>query len=229
MMNVALTLGEIDLVVVAENHNPSVLNPDFLLRTGIVDPAWKWELAGSPLSTPQFSQVTFKSGTSIQAFLERLIFRDRNRESIAADPKFATIAAKYVETLPHVSYTAIGVNPKVHVITASDEEAERFLIDRLIANGPWRDFSGGPTDASVNLSFHMPDCQFTVSIATGRMRTRDKNQSPCLVFAGNFHRDLKGESHAAKHQHLLASIAKWREDAETFTRFIQERVLGSAK
>ncbi|MCG2659466.1 MAG: hypothetical protein L6437_04370 [Kiritimatiellae bacterium] len=219
------TLDEIDLVVIAQNHNPSILNPDFLIRMGIVDHNWGWELVRSPVSTPHFSKVEYQSGVSIQAFFERLIFSDGNEENIAKGTRLSAIARKYIETLPHVSYSAIGVNLKVHVVAESDEKAAGFVLDHLVGDGPWKEFEGGPVGASLNLAYKMGDCLLNLAISTAKVKAADKKESPCIVFAANFHRSLKGDSPLAKIQHLLDVIGKWNNDGATFLDLIRDRFL----
>ena len=224
-MTATLNIDEVDLVVIAQNHNPSILNPDFLIRTGIVESSWGWELANPPICTQQFSGVMYKSGLSIQAFLDRLIFREKNQGNTIANSKLSRIARKYIETLPHVSYSSIGTNTKGHIVVESDEKAALYILNDLVNDGPWKKFADGPMDATLSLAYRMSDCVLNLGISRAKVKAADKSESPCIVFAANFHRELKGESHEAKHHHLLDIIDKWGNDYKTFISLIKERFL----
>ena len=55
--------SELTIVIVAENHNPTILNPDFLKFNDIVPK--EWDMGQPPLCTPPISQVEYKNGIKI--------------------------------------------------------------------------------------------------------------------------------------------------------------------
>lgn len=65
---------EFSIVVVAENHNPSLLNRDFLWNNDIVPEEWDWEvLDEQSFSTVQASSVRYDSDVSITVHQNKLI------------------------------------------------------------------------------------------------------------------------------------------------------------
>ena len=64
---------KIGIVVVGANHNPSILNPDFLRHQCIVPEAMT--LVGPVISTPAFSQVVYQ-GLEIVSEPNRISFTE---------------------------------------------------------------------------------------------------------------------------------------------------------
>ena len=67
---------EFSVVVVANDHNPSILNPDFLERQGIVQEGWGWTVMGSAITTPPFATVSYDSGVTVSVESNRLQVTD---------------------------------------------------------------------------------------------------------------------------------------------------------
>ncbi len=228
-MEYNLLVRSLDIIVAAQNHNPSILNPDFLYRNKIVNEDWGWELARDPISTPPFSQVVFKSGVSISAQFERVIFSETEKSNLPEGTRVADIATKYAETLPHVTYTAIGINPKGHVLVESSEAARAFIMDRLIREGPWTSFGDAPVTGSAKLVFDVEEAKFILSVDQGEIAEANEPNRPCVLFQGNFHRDVKGEDHDAKFEYVRSTIKSWRKDYDLFVEVIQSHFLEGAQ
>jgi hypothetical protein len=83
-MNHTVTIQELAIVIATENHNPTILNLDFLKCSGIVEE--DWQLSRSPICHSQASQIVFQNGISLASQPDRIIFA----EAIAANrtPKF---------------------------------------------------------------------------------------------------------------------------------------------
>lgn len=56
---------EFSVVVVANDHNPTILNPDFLERQQIVPQTWGWKVADPAITTPPFAMVVYDSGVTV--------------------------------------------------------------------------------------------------------------------------------------------------------------------
>lgn len=129
-------LKHISIVVVASNHNPTILNPDFLRHEKIVlDKEWGWELSASPITTPPYSSVEYDSGIKITVEPRKLQIADEKSQN-PNDSKIIDIAKKYIEVLPHVHCDAIGFN--FHTLIAM-EDADKsiknhFLLDKFLSD-----------------------------------------------------------------------------------------------
>jgi len=226
-MDKKLTIGDVDIVVVATNHNPSILNPDFLARNKIVDESWGWKLARDPLTTAQVSQVAYDSGVSILAEFGRLIFRDVNNESIEKGSAIGQIASRYVSTLPHVSYTAVGVNVKGHAVAASPNEATNLVMQSLIKDGPWLKHAPSIPKGSVTLIYTLKECRLTLTVSEGLLTVGEDKGKPCVIFESNFHRDIKQDDQAATIKRLEGVFTAWEQDRNEFRRIAETWFLGA--
>lgn len=212
-MDKQLQFGQLDIVVIAQKHNPSILNPDFLLRNKIVQEDWGWEAdTNSTLSTPQFSQVSYTCGVSIQAVMERLIFTSKSAVHFDA---VCAVAVAYVNTLPHVSYTAFGINPTGHVLAASAAEAVSFLLGKVMRGEAFRSFAGGPSGGECAYIFNLEGCRLSLKITCGAVGPKSERK-PCMIFNGNFHRDLLGEDVDDRLRDLISGIKGWSKDQAFF-------------
>lgn len=104
-----LWLHSVSVVIIARFHNPSILNRDFLARTGIVDSKWKDTDA---VSTPALSFIKYENGVQWKVDPQRLeISIEYNTRFVDEDEKeIHDLAVSYVRKLPHVPYQAIGLN-----------------------------------------------------------------------------------------------------------------------
>lgn len=224
-MDKQLQFGKLDIVVVAQNHNPSILNPDFLLHNEIVREDWGWEVdEKSVLSTPQFSQVNYTCGVTIQAVMERVIFMAKTPSLFDAVCK---VASEYVVTLPHVTYTALGINPAGHVTASSEEEGVRFLLNEVMRSEAFGSFAGGATGGECSYLFDLDGCLLNLKITCGAVGPRSERR-PCVIFTGNFHRDLPGENVDERLQALLSGIKGWEQDQALFDEAVKRCLKGES-
>jgi hypothetical protein len=160
MMQKSLNIQELTIVVVAKNHNPTILNPDFLKHNGIVSK--NWELARPPLCAEPVSQVVYKNGINIVAQFEKVIFTEMIRGG-KEQIRIPSIASKYVETLPHVDYQAVGINPKGDVFFTKGE-LDGFFWNRLIRPGRWSKFKEETAQVGVRFIYPTRDGSLTLTL-----------------------------------------------------------------
>ena len=103
-------LVEFSVVLVANSNNPTIINPDFLLHNEIVNA--DLSLQGDPITTPLFSQVVFEGGIAVVATPDRVIFQQTGDPLALKDILCPKIAERYLKKVPHVPYSAVGINPK---------------------------------------------------------------------------------------------------------------------
>ena len=100
----AIWLHSIGVVVVANYHNPSILNKDFLARRKIVPESWE---TVETVTTPAISVIKYSNGVQWMIDQNRLTITEvcdrplrQNEDSTVHDQ-----ASLYVETLPHTHLT----------------------------------------------------------------------------------------------------------------------------
>ena len=200
-----MSLVQVSTVVIGETHNPSILNPDFLATQGIVPKAWGWDLADT-FTTPPLSLVRYKSGVTVTVEANKLQVVDPSVEDDPERTKAAILAAAYVAALPHVRYTAVGVNFQ-SIIEA--ESPEDLLKERFLKPGSC-DTSERPLQtAGYRLVYALPDdARVTLSIDAGQAMKADEGEPRSVILTrANFHRgctEHPASTEVAKHLDALA-------------------------
>jgi hypothetical protein len=176
----ANTLLTISSVVAGESHNPTILNPDFLIRNEIIDIGWGWEVKDT-ITTPPFSVVSYTNGVEITVQEGKLQVTQHCAQGQEVNFMLtASIARKYVKVLPHANYTATGNNFQSYVPI---EKPDTYLIDNFLSNRPWMK---GVTAAGIRLVFEIPDGMANFSFDGGSVTLNgDEPQEAILINCNN--------------------------------------------
>ncbi len=123
------------VVIVAQSHNPSIINPDFLKDNGIVDRDWK--LVPVPIiTTPVVAQISYKDA-AWHVMPDKCIISGKIGINDMNNDDIYKCAERYIEVLRHVPYKAIGLNWQVTRKFHSD--ANRWLHSKFLKAGVWDD------------------------------------------------------------------------------------------
>jgi len=221
-MTLGLELYELTIVVVAKNHNPTILNPDFLYRNNIVEEGL--DLAEAPITTEVFSRVSFKSGIVIVADSNRVTFVDRNKKSLADKTPLPKIAVDFLQTLEHVSYKAVGINPKGIIEFADSESVRLYLIDSFFKKNSWIDVKDFKLHPKLALSYKGQDKNFTINIEEGIGTDEDKGKH-FIVCNANYHRDLPVNEHDKALDEAKKIIENCDGDINHYKSFVTQHFL----
>jgi len=233
-----LYIPELSIVVAGRNHNPTVLNPDFLRYNDVVPSEWVLrDNDDGPVSSPVFSQVDYDNGVRIVAQPDRIAFSVSCRDVRAeGTPDLAALVIKYVRTLPHVNYQAVGVNLDGHLQAEEGIEAARHMIvDRYLAKGPWLEFSGGASDATIALIYELKDAVFRLSISAAHYAPatvvepdESKRKSvPVIHLSGNFQTEIEAEERDERLNTLVELLENWRGRLDTFVTLIESKIMNA--
>ncbi len=214
-------LIQFSTVVVGKVHNPTILNPDFLRANAIVPEDWGWEVAET-MTTPPFAVVRYTSGISVAVELNKLQVTDIDAGDSPTRSKVAEIATSYVRILPHVLYTAVGINFQS---VLEMESPEGYLKNRFVKPGPWHSSKRMLSAAGVRLVYLLGnEGRFTLSFDSGEAQERgQKNRKKVLIANGNFHRDCDmhpGHEQVAKH--LTNVTSDWSIYREVLTEALAD-------
>jgi len=143
------TITNASLVVLAGFHNPSILNPDFLKSQDIVPSDWK---INESITSMTLSQVRFKNNITITLEPSRLRVSTDTLSNFHEEFPIYDIGARYIEELPHVNYTSIGINWKVAV---PKSKPDSWIAKKFLNTGAWRDQK--PRIAGVVITLQMYD------------------------------------------------------------------------
>ena len=201
-------LQEYAIVVAGSNHNPTILNPDFLERRKIVPESWKIEKA---LTTDNLSQVQFDNKFVITVEPRRIVFLHYNPAELT-DTTLENVSIAYVKTLPEATYTAIGINLKGIVPFLNKEEAEKFISKTVLSKGPWQDIHGGLKFGTVTLVYVISGGRLNLSIEPAEFGTTGiPTTTPVNAITANFHRELP-EDHNKAAIEMEKIIKNWEND-----------------
>ncbi|MEW6109739.1 MAG: hypothetical protein AB1632_11325 [Nitrospirota bacterium] len=154
------TLTDFNIVILANAHNPSILNPDFLRINNIVDAKLN---PVESLCTPPISQIRYDDNISIAADTERLTFSDNKEERLPSGTPIPSIAINYVNVLKHVPYKAVGIN-FMGFYEFSHMVPDQFLLNKFIKKGSWCEFEGIQPGVGLNFAYKTKDIIFNLNI-----------------------------------------------------------------
>lgn len=213
-------LAQFSVVVVGKVHNPSILNPDFLAIRQIVPSEWAWQVEAN-LTTPPMALVRYDSGVSITVEMGKIQVVD----ALCSDPvqsKAPEITKRYVKTLPHVRYAAVGNNFQGMIMV---DDPTSFLKTRFLRSGPW-DSDEQPLEAfGLRLVYPIPSGRVVLSLDIGETIENEgekKEKHDLVVANANFHRDCT--SYPADDE-VAAQIGQYAEDWALYKLLIH-RTLG---
>lgn len=183
-------LAQFSLVVTGEVHNPTILNPDFLMVTRIVPAEWR-ENVTQAITTPPFAVVSYSNGITVTVENEKLQVRDTSSPEKPSESMAVEIAKKYVTTLPHVRYKAVGINFQTNVEASSPGQ---FLKERFLKPGPWDSNSNPLLAAGLRLVYEITGGgRVVLSLDAGETRSaKSQAKGPIVIASANFHRNCDG-------------------------------------
>lgn len=190
------------IVVLAVDHNPTVLNPDFLMHANIVDAAWLWGLSQEPITTPALSTVSYDSRVSITVDPGKAQFTD----SAIGDPlqsKITDITSRYINALPYVKYSSIGINFKFgHFV----DEPNSYIQDKLLNPSATLSNLGQSFGAGIRLAYTEDNRLFIISADSGKAEAVSGKQGPAVILSGNFHRTYEPKEGGSNIQEALTNL-----------------------
>lgn len=213
---------EFSVVLVANDHNPTILNPDFLALRDIVPAGWGWKLVGHAITTPPFATVAYDSGVTIIIQPNSLQVSD-NSGKAEPSSKPIEIARTYVEVLPHVRYSAVGINFRS---VAEQAEAEAFLKHRFLKSGPWDSESYKLQGFGLKLVYPLDSGRLVLSLDSAIVPERSEGQTQqthgVIVYA-NFHRDCQGyPTDKQIIEHLAKADRDWTFYKNTLSKLLDD-------
>lgn len=175
-------LHSLSVVVTAEYHNPSILNPDFLKSQGIVPTDWEPVLA---ITTPQFSNIRFHNGIEWTVDQSKLTVVE-SCESQFRDSYLAyDLVISYIRRLPHVPYRSLGLN---YVVAATTDDPQEWLTKQYLKDGVW--LQGEPVVRSMVPKFTFEPgegVQCFLSLDAGNSKRGNAQPVPAVIANCNVH------------------------------------------
>jgi hypothetical protein len=217
-----VVLHEIVVTVEARRHNPSILNPDFLIINRIVPS--EWELAESPICVEPHAEVHFKNGVKIVAEFEAIGFSEAVTEGKPACLRTPPMAESYVKLLPHVDYTGAGLEIRGDVAML-ETDMEDFFYGKLIRPGPWDRLSGHRARVGLRFSYPIENGHFILTVAPAVRETGKGDLVSVVFFGGTLRRQAIAEDQPARFGQVLAFINQWAQDVDLYLKLVNDSFL----
>lgn len=188
-------LLNVAIVVLSEGNNPKLLSHDFLARNNIVPDDWEMR---DVLVTPPFSRLKYKNGVEFIVEINKLQIKVDNPEALAWDVELPGMARQYLQVLPHVNYTGVGIN---FAFKAGSYPQEPFAS--LLRDGPWLHKNGGLSSAAIELHYNNSQPRLNVKIEQRLDSGREGGSPhPLLVVLANYHHDFTPEQEQARADYI---------------------------
>ena len=214
-MNQPLTLTGMGIVIVGENHNPSILNPDFLWRNRIVPKDVNLSYDIPPISSPLQSQCMFENGLHIVSESNKINFLQDNLKEINSCHE---TARKYLKTVPLVRYTAIGINFTGLFPVPDGNQAVRNMLQP----GEWTQFEDTLPSPKISLAYPIDERIVNLTIESNA----PENEGNVLV-RGNFHHNIQAEQ-GESHRVAITMVDDWESDLKRYKELVQT-IIGGTK
>ena len=186
-------LHNVSVVVTAEFHNPSILNPDFLVSRGIVPADWS---VAETLTTPPVSVVKYTNGIAWTVDQSRLTVTEKCGPAFRDHYESHALLTAYLDKLPHVPYRGLGLNCEV---SALQDDPKRWLVERFAVDWLRDEPQVRGMRPAFALTAEDAECNIAFTEAT-------RDGSPCVAAECNLHhaelRDV---------DRLQAAITRWPE------------------
>lgn len=197
------------IVVVAEAHNPSILNPDFLARKRIVQELWGWQVGEPVVCTPPLAQIPYRNGVTLTCDPSKLQVIDAGQRIDPLTSKVAEIAKAYVTILPHVPYASVGVNFAAALLV---DDPERLLVSRFLKEGPWNQGSSQVKSIGLRLLYPLEGGRIRISLDAGEVEDAASGtlgRQRAVIVDGNYHHECLGADRAEDIKTFLGSVTEY--------------------
>ena len=176
------------VVVLAEQHNPTILHPAFLESQKIVESGW--ELAEKPICTPPVSVVKYTNGITFTTELNKFQVVDEGEVTNISQSRAPAMASSYISTLPHVRYTAVGVNFNAILVY---DKAAAFLIQKFLKSGSWHCDANETQALGLTLVYPVDGTLLRLKIDPGEARRAESEEKMSgIIVNANFHTSVSG-------------------------------------
>ncbi len=182
----ALYLRSVSSVLLAQQHNPSIINPEFLRANRIAGEDWKVE---KTVSSSPLAKTIYKNGISCLVELSRCVVTQEIKGSFRDRYEAFDAARQYALALKHTPYSAVGLNWHLHFpITGS----KAWLSTRFLRPDAWPATHADLHTLQLQFKFRIKDGFCTYAIAEERTGSNGGRQEVISVNC-NFHFDLSAD------------------------------------
>ena len=222
-------IEEISLVIAAQDLTPTMMSLDFLKFSGIIGK--DWELAQQPVLNPNFAQLNFANGVSINAQPRTITINEPLNNKRLEEIAIHQVARNYVEKLPHAEYMGLSFSPKILLpFPNAPESVRQYITGTLLGSGSWKHIGKAPVQASINLMYYLARCQLTIAISEARLQKPQEQPLVAIMFSGSYNYNLKfGRESANRVAQMNGFLDNWKSDLEEYRAIINQKFFDSTE
>lgn len=181
-----------------------------------------WEPVWSQvISTPAIAKVQYTNGIEILVQPNKLQVSDGILiPGSESDTSIWDIAIKFVKTLQHVRYTAVGINFTGFVVHA---DAESYIFERFLKPGSWTQTPNAISSTEVKFIYTTTLGKMTLAVAGGQAQKPSEAPQRGMILECNLHNDLPAEKPVSSAE---AHLAQYRDVLDLFYTMSQQ-IVGS--
>ena len=174
-------LHSVSVVVTAEFHNPSILNPEFLVSRNIVPSDWS---VSEAITTPPVSMLRFDNGIQWVVDQSNLAVTEICESPFRDDYLVYGLVNSYLAELPHVPYRSLGLNC---VASLKQDSPEQWLTQRFLKPGTWLQDKPEVVGLKPNFAIDAGDATCNLTFNEGRIQNPEGNQEEAIIVNANVH------------------------------------------
>ena len=179
-------LHSISVMIIAEHHNPSMLNKSFLLSENIVPSDWSDD---EFVTTSDMAFVKYPNGITLFVDQNRLVFSKEMDSPITQidNSQIYDLTSKYVGKQSDIPYKKLGLNYAISIIRDNPKQ----WLTKQFANPKFHD-----QNLHVQSKFVIPlaDSTLNLTFQDGAVPRSGKNVDNGIRIGCNFHYDGPFES-----------------------------------
>ncbi|MGB7084838.1 MAG: hypothetical protein WBD47_04745 [Phormidesmis sp.] len=226
-MTKSLDIQEVAIVLQASNLDPAILNPSLFDYSAIFPT--DWEVMRQPVYQRNGVQMLFKNGIGLVVQPNRIVLSELVLGKQIHELQVADLMAKWIEALPNIDYRALGINPTGMVSFPEEQTgAADFLRSTLLTDSVRRDMPE-LAKASLTLAYQIERGMLNLSIQEGTARLPESQTISALLYSGNCHYALQGDSRSERTDDLKNLLGQWQSGIDTYCDLVGNRLLRSAE
>lgn len=123
------------------------------------------------------------------AEFEKLQFTDTKTDRIPFESPVTEIAVNYIKTLPHVRYTAVGLNFVGYHPCRDKNSAAALLPDKFLKDGKWSSFGDAAPYVGIKFTYPIGQVRGTINFDTTEVIRPNEPLTPVIAITANYHID----------------------------------------
>lgn len=222
-MKAEIEMRDLNISLLTEDDFPAVLSHGGLSGLGVFPSDWK--LAEEP-TVPQFlSSFSFENGISFFASANEVQFSENISDKGPDKILLPDIVCKFVKVSSQTACEGVRIAFRGHAEVDSKEEAENFLLRRLLGNGPWTTSTPPVSDAQFHLAYQLEGRRCNLRVFQSVVNPGEGEELAAVLFFAGFDYVVDPAKQEQSTEAVISIIEKWREDMTFYQTTVNSQFL----